>query len=261
MPTSRRRPRRGRRRGESTRMAKELPGFRPLYAQVAELLTERIGSGRWKPGAPLPSEFRLADELKVSQGTVRKALDEMASKNLLVRRQGRGTFVAQHSAQTAHFRFFPLVDEAGVKEMPTSTVLAQKTGRAERQEAEALGLPARAPVHRILRLRRLAGRTVVVERITLSAALFDGLALPIGTEMLEELYVVYEQQFGVTVARADEQLRAVPASAEDARHLGLAAGTPLLEVRRVARDLYGAPLELRIDRCDTSRHCYVNSLD
>ncbi len=241
-------------------MAKGLPDFRPLYAQVATLLTERIGSGEWKPGAPLPSEFELAEELKVSQGTVRKALGEMESKNLLVRRQGRGTFVAQHSTQTSLFRFFPLVDGNGEKTMPTSIVLAQKTQRAEHEEAAALGLAPRSRVHRILRLRRLQGRTVVVERITLSAALFAGLALPIGSEMHEELYVIYEQQFSITVVRADEQLRAMPAPAEDARHLGLAAGAPLLEVRRIARDIYGAPLELRIDRCDTSHYCYVNTL-
>ncbi|HZB92163.1 MAG TPA: GntR family transcriptional regulator [Stellaceae bacterium] len=241
-------------------MAKGLPDFRPLYAQVASLLTERIGSGQWKPGAPLPSEIELAEELKVSQGTVRKALGEMEARNLLVRQQGRGTFVAQHSAEATLFRFFPLVDAAGAKPVPTSIVLAQKTGRAERREAAALALAPRSLVHRILRLRRIAGRTVVVERITLSAALFAGLALPIGTEIHEELYVIYEQQFGITVVRADEELRAVPAAAADARHLGLAPGTPLLEVRRIARDLYGAPVELRIDRCDTSGHCYANTL-
>jgi GntR family transcriptional regulator len=70
--------------------------FRPLYLQVKSMLVRRLADGTWIPGASLPSEAMLAAEIGVSQGTVRKALDELASENLLVRRQGRGTFVAGH---------------------------------------------------------------------------------------------------------------------------------------------------------------------
>jgi len=65
-------------------------GYRPLYRQVKELLMKRLGDGSWAPGQLLPSEPEIAAGLGVSPGTVRKALDEMSSESLLVRRQGRG---------------------------------------------------------------------------------------------------------------------------------------------------------------------------
>ena len=90
-----------------------LPGFKPLYQQVKDLLIERLIGGYWRPGDLLPSEMQLAEQLGVSQGTVRKALDEMTAGNLLVRRQGRGTYVAEHDQEHALFHFFKLTDRRG----------------------------------------------------------------------------------------------------------------------------------------------------
>ena len=70
-------------------------GFKPLYAQVREQLMRRLVDGVWLPGMLLPSEMELARQLNVSQGTVRKALDSMTADNLVLRRQGRGTYVAE----------------------------------------------------------------------------------------------------------------------------------------------------------------------
>src|SRR5450432_187735 len=95
------------------------PDFRPLYAQVKALMIRRMLRGDWRPGALLPSEARLAAEFGVSQGTMRKALDEMATQNLVVRQQGRGTFIARHSQRGALFHFFHIRDESGIKELPT----------------------------------------------------------------------------------------------------------------------------------------------
>ena len=84
------------------------PGFQPLYQQVRELLLAKIASGAWRPAQALPSEQALAGELGVSQGTVRKALDALAAESVVERRQGKGTFVAQHTIESAQFRFFRL---------------------------------------------------------------------------------------------------------------------------------------------------------
>ncbi len=73
------------------------PAFRPLYEQIKILLTQSLVAGEWKPGEAIPSEIELAGRFRVSQGTVRKAIDELASEHILVRRQGKGTFVASHS--------------------------------------------------------------------------------------------------------------------------------------------------------------------
>ena len=90
-------------------------GYRPLYRQVKELLMKRLSDGSWTPGQLLPSEPDIAADLGVSPGTVRKALDEMSAESLLVRRQGRGTFVARHDDERILFQFFRLVPDSGAR--------------------------------------------------------------------------------------------------------------------------------------------------
>ena len=239
----------------------EGPDFRPLYAQVRELMIRRMLRGDWRPGELLPSEGRLAAEFGVSQGTMRKALDEMATQNLVVRQQGRGTFIAEHSQQHALFHFFHIRDESGLKELPTGRVLALKHVRADRAQARRLALPSRASVITILRLRVLRGKPVILERITLPAGPFRGLDLPIDREVPDELYLLYQQRFGVTVARAQEKLRAVAADALDARTLGVAKRSPLLEIDRLALALDGNPVEWRLSRCNSAHHHYYSEID
>jgi GntR family transcriptional regulator len=246
---------------ENAAAVEEGPDFRPLYAQVRELMIRRMLRGDWRPGELLPSEGRLAAEFGVSQGTMRKALDEMATQNLVVRQQGRGTFIAEHSQQHALFHFFHIRDESGLKELPTGRVLALKHARADRDQARRLALPPRAPIITILRLRALRGKPVILERIVLPAALFRGLELTIDGEMPDELYVLYQQRFGVTVARAEEKLRAVAADALDARSLGVARRAPLLEIDRLALALDGNPVEWRLSRCNSAHHHYYSEIE
>ena len=73
------------------------PAFSPLYQQIKGLILQSLQSGEWKPGEAIPSEMDLAARYRVSQGTVRKAIDELTGENLVVRRQGKGTFVATHA--------------------------------------------------------------------------------------------------------------------------------------------------------------------
>jgi GntR family transcriptional regulator len=237
------------------------PDFRPLYAQVKALMIRRMLRGDWRPGELLPSEGRLAGEFGVSQGTVRKALDEMATQNLVVRQQGRGTFIAQHSRQGALFHFFHIRDESGVKELPTGRVLALKQGRADREQARRLALPSRARVITILRLRALRGAPVILERIVLPVALFPGFELPIDREVPDELYILYQERFGVTVARAQERLRAVAADGLDAKSLAVREGSPLLEIDRVALALDGNSVEWRVSRCNSADHHYYSEIE
>src|SRR3978361_904244 len=89
------------------------PTFSPLYQQIKALITQSLQSGEWKPGELIPSEVELATRFKVSQGTVRKAIDELSGENLVVRRQGKGTFVATHHEARAQFRFLRLESDAG----------------------------------------------------------------------------------------------------------------------------------------------------
>ena len=144
--------------------------------------------------------------------------------------------------------------------MPSHRVLSLRNAKATRTEAERLGIDPGAPVIRLKRLRQLGGRTAIVERIVLPGDLFPGLVERMGEELPNEVYRYYEQIYGVTVARAVEKLKAVAATAEEARWLGLEAGAALLEIDRIGFGLDGRAVELRISRCDTARHHYVSEI-
>lgn len=223
----------------------------PLYARVEEILTGRIADGTWPPGQMLPSENELAAELGVSQGTVRRALDTMVRRHVVERRQGSGTFVARHTSERALFHFFRLVEPGGRKAAPSSRVLAIEDGAADAIEARSLALKRSAPVRRIRRLRMLGGAARILESITLPGDLFASFSLPIGEEMEDELYVLYQRRHGVSVARAEDGLSAVGATAPVARKLGVPAGAALLRSERVAFDLAGRPVEWRVSLVDT----------
>jgi GntR family transcriptional regulator len=231
-------------------------GFRPLYRQVRDILVKRIADGRWHAGQLLPSEPEIAADLGVSPGTVRKALDEMTAENLVVRRQGRGTFVARHDDARILFQFFKLIPDSGERQFPESKIVDIQAGQ-DPQAAKRLGL---SPNDRILvldRTRLLDGQCCVLERICLPATLFPGLEK---REVPNNLYELYAAEFGVTIGRASEQLKAVSATANDARHLGVEAGWPLLQIDRLAFSLDGRCVEWRVSLCRTDTIHYVSDL-
>src|SRR6266481_9143982 len=116
------------------------PSFRPLYEQIKILLTQSLVAGEWKPGEAIPSEIELAARFRVSQGTVRKAIDELASEHILVRRQGKGTFVASHSEPSYQYRFLRVTPDSGEKLHPQNLFFGLERGKASGDTARALGL-------------------------------------------------------------------------------------------------------------------------
>jgi len=232
--------------------------YRPLYVQVRDQLVRRLIDGEWQPGQLIPSEIELAREVGVSQGTIRKALDAMTAENLLIRRQGRGTFVARPEESRILFQFFRLVPDDGKPSFPDSSILDRRPSAATPQEAEALALAPGDPVWRIERVRTLSGDPLLIETITLPAARLPGFgdleAIP------NNVYGLYSERFGITIGRASEKLKAVAATPGDAAALGCAADTPLLAITRVALDLENKPVELRVSRCLTQAVHYSSEL-
>jgi GntR family transcriptional regulator len=231
-------------------------GFRPLYRQVREILVKRIADHVWHAGQLLPSEPDIAAELGVSQGTVRKALDEMAAESLVVRRQGRGTFVAQHDDARILFQFFKLVPDDGERRMPESKLL-QVDISVEPVAAERLGISPDEPIIIVDRLRILCRAPCVLERIHLPAGVFPGLQ---DRKLPNNLYELYSRAFGITIGRASERLKAVTASATEADRLGVAPGHPLLQVDRIAFSLDGRRVEWRVSLCRTEAVHYASEV-
>ncbi|PZO04319.1 MAG: GntR family transcriptional regulator [Hyphomicrobiales bacterium] len=235
----------------------EILGFRPLYRQVKDQFVRRLMDGRWLPGMAIPSEGQLASEIGVSQGTVRKALDELAAENLLVRRQGRGTFVAEHDEQRILFQFFKLVPDDGVARFPDSRVLDIASEPADAAERTALNLQPDDAVLRIRRIRSLGGKPLVLETVSLPARVFPGLQ---DGPVPNNLYSLFATHYGITIANARERLKAVALTADQALHLGVAAGTPALEIDRIALSLDGSAVERRLSLCLTEEAHYQSDL-
>jgi len=233
----------------------------PLYVRVREGIVQRIADGDWAAGHMLPSETRLGEEFGVSQGTVRKALDDLAASNVVVRRQGKGTFVATHTDERALFHFFHLCRDDGRRELPESRVLSCRRRRATRLDAAKLGLGSDARVIQIERVRDLEDTPAIMETVIVDEARFPDLGKPHARDLPNTLYQLYEERYGVTVARAHEHLRAVAASDSDAKALGIPPGTPLLEIERLALTVDGVPVELRLSRCDTAEHYYESVIE
>jgi GntR family transcriptional regulator len=232
----------------------ERPGFRPLYQQVRELLLARIAAGVWRPAESLPGEQTLAEELGVSHGTVRKALDSLEAENLIERRQGKGTFVVEHTQESAHFRFFRISHENGERALPTCRKSTVALRKARPQESRALNLATGAEVYQIRRDRYIDAKPAVRELIVVPAALFPGLMdrapLP------NTLYTLYQSDFGVSIASAAEQVKAVAAGKSDAVALGLTLNAPIIEVNRIAYDISGRAAEFRQSRFSTEDLVY-----
>ncbi|MGB0926023.1 MAG: GntR family transcriptional regulator [Pikeienuella sp.] len=218
---------------------------RPLYMQAYDAILARIASGDLGPGAMLPSEFDLGAELNVSQGTARKALGELERAGVVERRQGKGTFVAKTTTESALFQFFRLREETGAQVLPElieETVTKRKTTAAERKAFDA----DHSDAFVITRLRGIAGHAAMREVSVVPTALFPG--LKDRAPLPNTLYAMYQSAYGIAVVRAAEHLIAVAASAEDAGLLGVAEDTPLLEARRRAIDISGRVVEVRISR-------------
>jgi GntR family transcriptional regulator len=236
------------------------PSFRPLYQQIKALITQSLQSGEWKPGELMPSEVELAGRFKVSQGTVRKAIDELAAENLVVRRQGKGTFVATHAEERAHFRFLRLMPDEGVPHHPESRFIAVLRIRATAEVARLLELKSGDAVVYIKRVQSFDGVPTILEELWLPGQLFKGLTAERLMEYKGPMYGLFESEFGTRMIRATEKIRAVAADAAAAEHLKVEEGTPLLCADRVSFSYGDKPVELRRGIYSTARHHYQNEL-
>ena len=239
------------------------PAFSPLYQQIKVLILQSLQDGEWKPGDVIPSEMDLAARFRVSQGTVRKAIDELAAENLVVRRQGKGTFVATHAEQQVQYRFLRLLPDSGdsSKEGPAQRrIIECKRLRAPADIARALGLRSGNAVLHVRRVLSFQQVPTILEDLWLPAAPFKGLTAERLDSYRGPMYALFETEFGVRMVRAEERIRALAASEPACELLKVKAGEPLLSVERTAFTYNDLPMELRRGLYRTDTHHYRNSL-
>jgi GntR family transcriptional regulator len=224
--------------------------------QVHAHLSDRIVNGTWKPGASLPNEQELAREFGVSAGTMRKALDKLEADHLVVRRQGKGTFVVDCATQELAVRFSNVVNAKGERIVSSrSTVLAQEAGLATEIEREHLAIEEGERVLRTRRVHYNQDRPYIYEEARLAVSRLPGLQ---GDDVVGDYLIVpLAQRYGAHLMRAVEKITVTVPPAEDGKLLAVQSGTPLLKLHRVVFAMDDRPVEWRTALCSLQNEYYL----
>jgi len=234
------------------------PSFQPLYKQVYDHLTGRLVEGYWKPAEPLPSEMALAEQLGVSQGTVRKALNQMVAENLLQRRQGKGTYVAEHTQESSLFRFFRLREPGGDSLIPETRVLSSTRRTATKVERTQLNLAAKSQVVELLRLRCLNAEPAILEKVIQPLSVFPDIDKQ--AHLSDALYMLYQEKYGISIVSVRDELHATQVPEDYAENLGLVPGSPVLMVERSSVNIDGRVVEFSQAYCNSKKFVYAVEL-
>ena len=244
--------------GDNT--ADSSPVFSPLYQQIKALLLQNLEQGEWKAGEMIPSEVDLAVRYKVSQGTVRKAIDELTAENLLVRRQGRGTFVATHQEPVNRFRFLRMQKNDDQAFNTYSKVLTVETAVPPPEVRERLQMKPNQSATVSSRLLSFGDEPAVFEYIWLPKEIFPDVTLDKLVNYKGGLYGWFEAEYNVRMIRAVEHLSAHLASKEVAERLSVAPDSALLYIERVSYTYAEQPVEVRLGWYSTEHYHYRNEL-
>lgn len=216
--------------------------LKPLYAQVRDLMLACVRAGEWGAGDTLPNEFALSARYEVSIGTVRRAVSELESMGVLVRKQGRGTFVAGRGFSGVQERFCRLRRRGGERLSPAYTLQSLELRPASAIERERLRANALGGVYEVVQTLTHGGLTVGIESSALPAALLPRLETQL--RFGQDLYGVLAD-YGCLVTRIEETIGIDIATPEAAALLGAEPGDTVLSVTRTAIALDDAPVEWR----------------
>ena len=235
--------------------------MKPLYMQVKKKITDSLVSAEWSPGQSIPSEMQLARIYNVSQGTVRKAIDDLAADKILIRRQGKGTFVSTHNEEDIQLRFLRLTEKLGKKEKLQNKLISFEKEKANNQIAKALSINTSSTLISIKRLLTFNGKPLILDFIKIPAIPFRGLSAEKVIEKNGSMYRMYETDFGIQMLRADEKIKAIAANKESSSMLNISENSPLLSVERISYTYDDRPIEWRLGLCVTLDHYYKTELE
>ena len=235
--------------------------MQPLYEKVKKKITESLVQGEWRPGEAIPSETELANVYEVSQGTVRKAIDELSADSILIRRQGKGTYVATHNEENIQLRFLRLTSNFGLKEKLDNQLVSFSKEKATNKLAKILNINPASTIISLKRVLTFNEKPLILDVIKIPAQSFRGLTAEMIVKKKGSMYRMYETDFGVRMLRADEKIRAINANFESASLLNVKENTPLLSVERISYTYENKPIEWRLGLCITDNHYYRSELD
>ena len=233
----------------------------PLYVEVKKKITQSLIQGEWGPGEAIPSEIELANIYDVSQGTVRKAIDDLSAESILVRRQGKGTYVATHNEENIQLRFLRLTSQFGLNEKLDNQLISFSKEKATNKLAKILNINPSSTIISVTRILTFNEKPLILDVIKIPAQSFRGLTAEMIVKNNGSMYRMYETDFGVRMLRADEKIIAITANSETASHLKVQENHPLLSVERVSYTYKNKPLEWRLGLCVTDNHFYRSELD
>ncbi len=227
-----------------------------LYKLVKRQMLAGLSEGEWKPGEAIPAEKQLSLRFSVSIGTLRKAIDELVAENILIRHQGRGTFVAMHSRDQHLFNFFNVVRHDGQRTAPKLSLLRFAKAKAPKEVGERLGIARSTKTFQFTNVLALNNKPVQVDEIVLPEALFAGLSEAELRNRPSTLYSLYQVAYGLNVIRIEERVRATLASDTHAKLLNIEPGHALLQVHRTAFSYNNQPVEYRVSHINTDHYEY-----
>ena len=233
----------------------------PLYIQVKRQITESLVNAEWVPGKSIPSEIELANRYKVSQGTVRKAIDDLVADKILIRMQGKGTFVSTHNEENIQLRFLRLTSNTGFKEKLNNKLVSFEKEKANMQIAKALDINPSSTLFSIKRLLTFNEKPLILDCIKISSIVFKGLTPEKVIESNGLMYRMYETSFGIQMLHADEKIKATLANKSSSSLLNVSEGTPLLSIERLSYTFDHRPIEWRLGLCLTNNHYYRAELE
>lgn len=246
-------------RGRKTSRKSEEDGI-SLYKRIKVDVTRMLSSGDISPNDPLPTEKQLAARFGVSIGTVRRAMDDLVAEHIVVRQQGRGTFLAALSPERMLNRFWPIFRQDGVRVIPIVQTLSFEESRADAEAAEALGLRKGDAIYRIINVLLMGGNPVILDEINLSKKMYFGMREEDLVARKTTMYGFYQSHFGINVFRVLDRLRGDVANQWSAERLGVEVNTPLLSVVRIAYAFGNRPVEFRKSFIRTDAYEYRNAV-
>lgn len=228
----------------------------PRYLQIRDELMRRICARAWALDEALPAEDKLANEFAVSIGTMRKALEVLASDGIVERVHGRGTFVTRAFERISMMRFVKFSD-AEKRELPTTRSLAVEVIAGPSEARSRLGVEPAEKLLYIHRIRCCGDEVILNEHVWLPYARFAGLEDYLQKTSPPLLYPVYDTVYGALVSRAADALSIAGLSEGDAAVFKVPAGTLAVRIQRLMMDHADKPIEWRVSYVTTGRFHYA----